>query len=326
MRRLQQASVLSAISEPAPVNVPIPYETTAPSLAWVKEGSPKGVTLLALASVKLGLHKFSGISVHSRELAALTEGRAVDAITNRLVNASRRFLDRQLLDPAVAAVASTNPASLTNGVTPVAAGATLDDTIAALTAAFWTAYPDAIRPTFVMSPATASKVNAKDTHRDLRVGGGVLNGIPAVTTLGALTNVILLDASAIFAYDGGAEVDQSRHAAIQMEAAPTDPPTAATTVLDLWSHNLIGLRLDRWCSWAKVPNSVQYAGGCMTRRDLEAIVGGIAKPIKEQLALRDTQIAALTARVNALEATQRRHEKSVESLLDGPTRHLENVQ
>jgi hypothetical protein len=176
-----------------------------------------------------------------------------------LIQASARFLDTQFLDPTVAAVAAQNPASVTAGVTPVAPGATNDATVAALVSAFFAARPNATLPCFVCSPAVAAAIAGSGNHPGLLTTGGTLVGIPVVTTIGAAGNLILLDGPGVYAFDGGAEIDTSRHAAFETEAAPTDPPTAATVLVDLWSHDLIGIRLDRFCSWAAEPNAVSYA-------------------------------------------------------------------
>jgi len=256
--RFQQTSALARMGAIAvPPNVPVAYEATAPTLAWVKQGGPKPVSTLTTGAVKLALFKFAGILTLSRELALTTRGDQVMA--RRLTRASTFFLDAQLLDPTVAAVVDQNPKSLTSGVTPTAAGATMDATIAALTAAFYAQRPTATRPTFVLSPKVASLITTSGNHPGLHTEtGGQLLGSPAVVTVGAGSNLILLDADAVYFHDAGAEIDTSRYAAIEAEAAP-GTPSAATVLLDLWSHNLIGVRLDRFCAWEAEPTAVAYA-------------------------------------------------------------------
>ncbi len=258
VKRFQQASALARMAAIAvPPNVKIAFEATAPTLKWVKQGGPKPVSTLATGAVTLGLFKFAGILTLSKELALVTRG---DQLMARcLTRASTFFLDTQLLDPAVSAVVDQNPKSLTSGVTPTAAGATMDATIAALTAAFYAQRPTATRPTFVLSPKVASLITTSGNHPGLHTEtGGQLLGSPAVVTVGAGSNLILLDADAVYYHDAGAEIDTSRYAAIEAEAAP-GTPSAATVLLDLWSHNLIGVRLDRFCSWEAEPGAVVYA-------------------------------------------------------------------
>ena len=258
--RLQETSMLGKISQPVPVNVTVPYETAALTLKWVPESGNKPASQLAYASLTLGLFKFAGILVETRQLAEAPGSSRV--IGSRLVNASARFLDQQLLSPTVAAVPGANPAAITSGVTPVTPGATIDDTISALVDAFYSARPLATAPMFVASPGIAMKIAGTKNTRGGEVTArstNTLRGVPLVTTIGAGPNLILLDKDGIFSYDAGAELDVSPYASVEMEAAPSAPPTAATVTLSLWSHNCIGLRLDRFCSWMKTPNSVQYA-------------------------------------------------------------------
>ena len=160
--RIQQAAVLARIPglQHVPVNISIPYESAAPSLKWVGQGKPKPVSNITLASVTLTLYKFSGILVQTSELAKSTRNGSDAVLARSLVNASTTFLDQQLLSPAVAAVADQNPKSLTNGLTPVTPGATPDETVAAVVAAFYTQRPNPIARTFVLSPAVAMKSRA----------------------------------------------------------------------------------------------------------------------------------------------------------------------
>ncbi len=259
VRRIQAGSVLGKISVPVPPTIPIPYESAAPAMTWIPENGPTPVTKITLATVTAAPFKFGGILVQTKELVKSTAQGSTRVLSARLVQASSLFVDQQLLLPTVTAVAGKNPASLTAGVTVTPPGATTDDTIAALTAAFYAARPQPLAPTFVLSPATASKINGNDKHRDLLVTGGSLNGIPAVVTNGAGANLILLDAEAIYGFDGGADVVPSQDATIEMEATPASPAVAATVMVPLWSSNLIGLRLIRVCGWAKAPGSVQFA-------------------------------------------------------------------
>ena len=61
-----------------------------------------------------------------------------------LVNGLAKFVDQQFFDPAVAAVAGQNPASITNGLVAVTGGTTVAEKVAALVAAFYAALPQAL--------------------------------------------------------------------------------------------------------------------------------------------------------------------------------------
>ena len=57
--------------------------------------------------------------------------------------------------------------------------------------------PLAGRPTYIMSPASASALSSTGTQAAIRTQGGSLcNGAPCVTTPGAGNTLVLLDAAA----------------------------------------------------------------------------------------------------------------------------------
>jgi hypothetical protein len=196
--------------------------------------------------------------VLDHELVAFTrdgDTDAADVMRKSLVDASTRTVDKKFLDPTFAAVVGVSPASITNGATAVTATGNLAADLAALVAAFTTQRPNAVSPAFVLSPTIVTRIAAIGTHHDLTVNGGTLLGVPAVTTVGAGNTVVLLDAAGVVYNDQGADVDVSTHAAIQMDTAPTHPVVAATVVVDLWSKNMVGLRLDRFVTWARDASS-----------------------------------------------------------------------
>ena len=253
VRAIQADTVLAKIPGlvRAPLNVPIPIVTTDPEFVWVRQGGPKPPSVLAVTSLRLDATKGAAIVVVTAELAR-TEG-AEGVIRARLISASTRFVDSQFLNPAVAAVADKNPASITHGGTSVPAGGDVLETVNALTAAFFAQRPDAIAPSFVVSPQTLGILAAQQLAPDGRV-----LGFPTTPTPGAGDALVLLDAAGVYVHDGGASIDVSRYAAIEMQAPPTDPPVAATITRDLWGHNEVGILCERFVSWASEPDAVAY--------------------------------------------------------------------
>lgn len=81
-------------------------------------------------------------------------------------------------------------------------------------------------------------------------------GEPAVTTAAI---ILVKQSEILLADDGGVTIDVSREASLQMDSAPTNPPTATTVMVSLWQMNLIGIRAERWINWVRRrPQAVAY--------------------------------------------------------------------
>ena len=104
-------------------------------------------------------------------------------------------------------------------------------------------------------------------------GGGTFFGLPLITSENIPSNpgsgspitgdgarIILAKATEILlADDGQVMLDSSNQAPLQMDSAPTDPPTASTVMVSLWQMNLVGIRAERYINWAKRrAGAVQY--------------------------------------------------------------------
>ena len=122
---LRPATILGKIPglRKVPFNVKVPSQTAGGTYGWVGESKPKPVTKLAFSSTSLGVAKAAGIIVLTKELILLSDPDAEDIVRKDMVAGIAQFLDSQFIDPAVAAVAGVNPASITNGA-PTAAATT----------------------------------------------------------------------------------------------------------------------------------------------------------------------------------------------------------
>ena len=98
-------------------------QTAGGTYGWVGEAKPKPLTKLAFASDTLGVTKVAGIIVLTEELVRFSNPSAEALVRADMVAGIAQFLDQQFIDPAVAAVAGVNPASITNGA-PTAAATT----------------------------------------------------------------------------------------------------------------------------------------------------------------------------------------------------------
>lgn len=245
-----------------PFNVSMPSQTGGGTYKWVGEGKPKPLTNMAFGSVTLGMAKAAGIIVITEELARSSSPSAQEAVRDELLAGIPQFLDGQFIDPAVAAVANVNPASITNGVAGTAASGTTEAAaradLRALLGGFSSGNFGLNGVVLLMSESVAftlgTLVNAvgEPAFPGITAVGGNILGIPVVTSNAVGTQIVAVHApSILLADEGGVEIDISREASLQMDNAPTDPVDATTVMVSLWQHNLVGLRAERFINWAK---------------------------------------------------------------------------
>jgi HK97 family phage major capsid protein/HK97 family phage prohead protease len=256
-----------------PFNVSVPAQTTGGTYAWVGQNKPKPVTKADYATVTVPFAKASGIIVLSEELVKLSTPSAEALVRDEMIQGMGTFLDLQFNDPAVAAVANVNPASITNGAStaatlgPTAANAKGD--IVASIGVFAAANVPLTESVWLMSDSNAFglSVSLNGLGQPLFPGitaqGGTLYGMPVVISNNCSTRVILVHApSILFADEGGVQIDVSREASVQMDSAPTDPADATTVFVSLWQKNLVGLRAERMITWIRARTAgVRYITG-----------------------------------------------------------------
>jgi HK97 family phage major capsid protein len=248
-----------------PWNIKVPAQTGGGTYNWTGEGKPKPVTSLVFASFVLPIAKATGIIVMTKELAMSSSPSAEELARDSMIKGITKFVDQQFIDPAVAAVANVNPASITNGVTPLSSIGPLSD-IVQIASAFTAAGLPIDGLTYIMSPSNALILSfQRETtgalrFPDLSVGGGTVNGLKVVTSAAAGSNVIgLLPQLILYNDEGGVTVDVSQEASLQMDSAPASPADATTVYRSLWQENLIGLRAEWFISWLKAnANAVKY--------------------------------------------------------------------
>lgn len=269
-----------------PFNIKIPRQTAGSAAQWVGEGAPKPVSELAFDNITLGFSKLAGIVVLTDELVRFSNPSAEALVRQDLINTIVQTVDRDFVDPAKAASAGVSPASITYGVTPViASGTTADDFRAdykALVANFLAVNMSLAGAVWIMTETQALALSlmqnplGQSEFPGISMTGGTLMGIPVILSenipanpgsgspvTGAGSRIILAKASEILlADDGQVMLDSSREASLQMDSAPTNPPTASTVLVSLWQHNLLALRAERYINWAKRrAGVVQYIDG-----------------------------------------------------------------
>jgi hypothetical protein len=180
-------------------------------------------------------------------------------------------MDIDFIDPAQAAVANVNPASITNGVTALTSAGTSADNIRTdiqnLLEQFILNNQNVANLAFIMPNTLALAASilrnslGQPEFPELGVGGGSLMGVPVITSQYAANQsgygnlVIAVDQSAIFlADDGQVTLDASREASIEMSDAPannTGTPTASASMVSMYQTNSIAIRAERYINWLK---------------------------------------------------------------------------
>jgi HK97 family phage major capsid protein len=264
---LRPATILGKIPtlRRVPFNTKVPSQTAGGTYGWVGEAKPKPVTKLAFSAETLGVNKAAGIIVLTEELVRLSNPSAEALVRADMIAGIAQFLDAQFIDPAVAAVAGVNPASITNGAaTAVATTNPMADLISLLNH-FATNNIPIEGLALIMSQANAlsmsfyTNTDGSPLFPGIGISGGSYRGITIITSQAAASNVIALQPSLIlYADDGGVSIDVSREASLQMDTAPANPVDATTVLVSLWQHNMVGLRAERFISWKRVGASVKY--------------------------------------------------------------------
>lgn len=256
-----------------PFNIQIPVGTQGTTVGWVGEQAPKPVSQMTFTSITFRWAKAAGIVVITTELARFSNPAAEAIVRGDMIAQMAQFLDRQFVDPSVAAVTNVSPASITNGVAPVTPTGTNQ-------AAFVTDAKTLINQFLANNLSTADAVwigtqqqavafslmlNAlgQPFYPTMNGAGGTLLGYPYIgsenipATGGSPADgypLILCKASEILlADDGQTVIDASDQASLQMSDASTldSPPTSTTNLVSLWQLNLTGIRAERWINWAK---------------------------------------------------------------------------
>lgn len=256
-----------------PFNVAVPSQTGGGTYSWVGQGNAKPVTSAAFATVTVPFAKAAGIIVLTEELVRLSTPSAEATVRTEMIDGMGQFLDTQLVDPAIAAVAGVNPASITNGAANAASlgasGANARADLAARVATFTAANIPLDGAVWLMSDSSAFglglSLNALGQPLFPGVGreGGTIMGIPVVVSNNVGARVVLVHApSILYADEGGVSIDVSREASIQMDSAPSNPSDATTVLVSLWQRNLVGLRAERMITWIRARTAaVTYVTG-----------------------------------------------------------------
>jgi HK97 family phage major capsid protein len=275
---LRPATIIGRVSgfRVVPFNVRLARQTLAGTANWVGEGASKPVTKQGFDAMTIPHTKIACIVAITEELARFSDPSAELLIRNDLIQVIGSFMDEQFIDPTVTATNGVKPASITNGITPIAStGSTVAEVTADLAAALSamaTSNVPMTAPVWIMHPRTSTFLSllrgVNDQWAFPEMQGGRLLGYPVVTSTSVPvgsspdfeTTITLMDAGGVLlADDGQVTIDVSREASLQMDDAPATP---ATPLVSLWQQNLIGIRAERYVYWTRRhAESVQVISG-----------------------------------------------------------------
>lgn len=254
-----------------PFNISVPRGTTDPTSYWVGQGDVKPVSSMAFDSISLAFHKVAGIVPITEELLRFSNPAAEGIIRDALIASVAYLTDRDFLDPSKAETTGVSPASLTNGVTPIAATGITADALRSdmgdLLATYLGLNQSPAGLTLVMTASQAMRLSlmrntlGQREFPDISMSGGTLEGIPVVTSENIVATgssptdgypIIAINAPEVMiADDGGVAIDVSREASLQMDTAPDSPETASTVMVSLWQRNMVAIKAERFITWKK---------------------------------------------------------------------------
>jgi len=255
-----------------PFNVRLPRTTGGTTSGWVGEAAPKPLTSMTFDSLTLTWAKAAAISVLTEELVRFSSPAAETVVRDDLAAGLVQFLDRQFVDPSVAAVTNVSPASITNGITPTTA---TGSNMAAFRADIKTLFNTLLvanqrisSGVWIMTQQQAMSLSIAQNSLGQVIypsinpeQGGTLLGYPVVAsenipaTGGSPADgyplIFCVADEILLADDGQVTIDASREASLHMDSTPDSPPTASTNMLSLWQLNQIGLKAERFITWAR---------------------------------------------------------------------------
>lgn len=249
-----------------PFNIKFSRQTAGTTGTFVGEGLPKPLGAMAFETLELLWAKAATIIVMTDELLRFSNPQAEILARDDLAAGIARYLDLRFIDPAYAGVSNVSPASITNGVTPIASLGTtvalISDTVELAMNEFITANMPLSSLVWIMNPSTALSLSLKRTSQDVyafpQIGpnGGTFFGYPVITSNNVALSasptesfVVLMDPTNVMvADDGGVSIDMSNEASLQMDGAPS---AGAQSLVSLWQNNMVALRAERYINWRK---------------------------------------------------------------------------
>lgn len=252
-----------------PFNVHIKGQTSGGVGYWVGQGAAKPVTKFDYNDVYFGFFKVAAISVATDEMIRFSDPAIEVLIRDGLAEAGAERMNVDFINPAFAGAANVSPASILNGVTPIASSGTDADAVRADLMSLQAAADDANNSlnsmVYIMHPKTAAGLGnmynplGQREFNGISRQGGELGGVPVITSgyvpfdsSGGI--VAMVNAEDLwYADDGQATVDMSNQASIQMLDNPTNNSATgtATSVVSMFQTDSTAFRMHRFANWQR---------------------------------------------------------------------------
>lgn len=226
-----------------PLKTKVALSTIAATAFVVGQGVAKRLTKLTLEGNELDPAKAVAMIVVSEELARSTASSAIALFGTALRSAVAAVTDAEFIS------------IITSGISPIASsganasGVRLDvrTLLANVTTGSGSALFFITTPAIAKALSTIANDDGSAAFPDARWDGGEISGIPILVSDGVTAGqLILVDASGIAGDAGGMVLDDARHVTLDLNDAPDSPPVASTSLTNLWQHDLVAIRAERW--------------------------------------------------------------------------------
>lgn len=246
-----------------PANVRVILMTGAATAYWVGRSQPKPLSYLNFDGDRLLLNKVATVLVRTIELMRFADPATEGKFAAELIRACAEEIDRSFLDPDNSGVEDEQPASVTDGVSPIPSSGDAAADVAALVASFT---GDLLSASFVTDPITASQlalvrdVGGSPIFPDAGVRGGSLIGLPLLVSRASPRDsgggiLTLVDGSGVAFAGGGVRTEVSQEASVQMEDAPSMP----AQMVSLFQTNSVAILAEVGVVWQVVrPGAVAF--------------------------------------------------------------------
>jgi hypothetical protein len=238
------ARILADGMRRVPLRTRLGVMTSALVGSTVGEGKPKAVSALALTGGMLDPLKASAIIVLTAEVVMNASPAGISLIQSELRNGVAAAMDGAFFGEIIDGL---TPTIASGGITPALIAA---DLRAMLTTVNTTGAGNL----YFASGAAVANGLATTTGTDglfafptMTPAGGELVGVPYLVTDGVENgSLVLADATGIVGEMDVITIDASAEGMLQMDTAPTDPPTAATVLTSLFQTNARAIRAEAW--------------------------------------------------------------------------------
>lgn len=238
---------------------------------WVSEGVSVPLSKASFDYSTFSPLKVGALSVFPNELLRAENVTAERLIMRDLITALAEVSDRSFIDRFNAGSAGKTPASVTYDAPVYTSSGDIADDVDTAIGQF---QGDLDNASWVIHPRLAAQIGLRSGISELGAKGGMLGGIPAVTSTAADFydsdggGLVLLDTSSIILLDENElDIKFSDSAMVEMDSAPTnsilDPTISAVEKVSLFTTDSTGALLVQSINWEVArDNSVIVIAGC----------------------------------------------------------------